>query len=142
MSVETDKLLAEKLMGWPKLAIGQMEPIEGYWDRGSYIEVRRLRGDSHRWSPSTNFAHTHEVIEQALTYGVMIESVCRSREYQCSIQPQRRDGSVVLVSGIYGDPCTAACDALTMLIDWMNDRERNRDVKVEKRRRHRTPKRR
>jgi len=65
-AAKLDAEVAEKIMGWPKLEIGQMEPLAGYWDRYYYIEVRYedSRGDwpSKKWSPSTDIKDAFDVV--------------------------------------------------------------------------------
>lgn len=120
INVELDKLMSEKIMHRPRLAIGQMEPIEGYWDRGTYIEVRRHTGDSHIWSPSTNVQHAWEVVTELREFSLSMDINVVVDKVEVRIMRRRDSGNPtpMIWSGAQYDFPLALCFAVEKYLKW------------------------
>ncbi len=69
-----DAEIAEKIMGWPSLKLGQMRPLAGYWNRHTHIDVRmkRANGDwmGETWRPTRDIAAAFQVVEKMRERGL------------------------------------------------------------------------
>lgn len=94
MSEELKKIDAEcavKIMNWPQLEIGQLEPSLGWWDRHDHIEVRQeVRPNDWRgadWRPTRDIAHAFQVMEKMKEKGFQLCLQSWGASWECTIWP-------------------------------------------------------
>lgn len=111
---DLDVFLAGNVMKYPLLAIGQMDPLVGYWDRGNYIELRDGKGNSYKWSPTSNLLHAMAVLNTISIYLVMSATIyINGSGASCTFNDFSRDEKVTYSGAAVGDDalCLAICAA-------------------------------